>query len=196
MKLITFFTSKKCIPTFLTTKSASLFCGKPSEFFSAKLALGSNKFSFFSWIKMRMLSSSYNFKVFNSVVSFNSIFMMNCLISIKNSIDMLFHNKSMLKNISMYICVRMIFAQFQDISRSMTSYSTNPSMMICSRSPFNIILVRSIRLKCAIFRTIHSAIFSIVFNFKLFLTSFADYFISWQFSHTSNYTLQFPIKQL
>jgi len=98
-------------------------------------------------------------KVFNTIVRFNSIDMVDYFFWQKNFIKMLFHNKAMLQNIAFIISIWMILNLYSNISTTMFSFSTFPIWGFFSYSFFS----RNTHFKPCFFAT--SAIFQFSFMF-------------------------------
>lgn len=77
-------------------------------------------------VQILMRPSIYKFEVFNRIVSYIAIFMVDLFIATQASLDMAFHNKSMGADISIFHRVRMIWHSGQIISSAGFACTTFP----------------------------------------------------------------------
>jgi len=81
------------------------------------------------WIMLKeMICSGHHFNIFNAIVKLISINMVNHLIPFKKTTNFLFSNKSMLKNISMIVGLRMFWHHNSSIPKR---YCASTFPVIC-----------------------------------------------------------------
>ena len=123
--------------------------------------------SYFSKIIVHGLMLKFRdyFKIFNSIIVFNTIFMVNKLMRIKISSQVSLHYYSMLKIVIIMVALRMIWSPLENISSFIMDY-------------FKIFMRWSITRFISIStdtRAILRSIYLVWINFKVFITKQADF---------------------
>lgn len=175
------------IPTGLRTISASLFPSKARKFLSTFFA---DHYYFSppkSRIFMRMFSPTKKFKIFNSIIIPNMVYMMYRFILREFSSKIFFHNISMFKK-------PFTMNRNKNISIFSPTAIFSPSGVIFPIVSFYSFLVNRIVSRHTTARTISCHILSMGKNLKLLFTKFTDYFIP-NFSHTGYCTLNSNVFQ-
>lgn len=96
------------------------------------LTITKSTYSSLSMMIPCMTRTVRKFKIFYSVVSFNSINMMNNFIFSKIPAEMFFHNKSMFSNVPVSIYKRMLRGKNKNVTAISHDFSTLPMRVLIS----------------------------------------------------------------
>src|SRR3990167_4002782 len=96
---------------------------------------------FFSMMFCMFSNVGKQFQIFYSIITMNIINMMNNFFRSKITSDMFFHYKTMFKDITGFMCIRMVRIFYKDVSSLLGTFTTIPIMMIFSSGErcFNLI---------------------------------------------------------